>query len=310
MPQNHQNSTVSKDQIKKYVYSRTQKHPIKITRILICETNEVYNLGFSDGPELILKISPSRGLSDFKQEVWAIKQVMGRGVPIQKILSLDFLTVGSNTRPFFLLEKIKGEPLLFGNIDFYSMAEGKRKGLVETAGKILSNIHSVETKGYGRLIGPTKGQCQNSKRFFYSLVNNQFLSLRERRAVNKIAQNVVGRYLVKKPCLNHGDFSLKHIIVNGESLSGIIDWGLVRSDIPVLDFAEWDFWNSEEIPIEWLKSGYKNKDVFDADFEILLHFLKIVTATEVINSYQEVGRPEMVAKARRRLNRDMAFFNN
>lgn len=55
-------------------------------------------------------------------------------------------------------------------------------------------------------------------------------------------------------------------MAKGNEIVAILDWGDVRSDSPLFDFANWDYWFDDVTPTEWLMEGYTNKKLFDSDF--------------------------------------------
>lgn len=88
----------------------------------------------------------------------------------------------------------------------------------------------------------------------------------------------------------------------------ILDWGETRSDSPIYDFANWDFWTGQELPTTWLIEGYIDKSLFDSNFNDLLHFIKIMIGLEVLEWYHGEKYQEMIEKTKRRIIIDVTYF--
>ena len=60
----------------------------------------------------------------------------------------------------------------------------------------------------------------------------------------------VGRHLL------HGDYTPEHILLSEGGISGVIDFENCLSDDPAYDFAWWDYFRGDELPVAWLIEGY------------------------------------------------------
>lgn len=110
------------------------------------------------------------------------------------------------------------------------------------------------------------------------------------------------------PCLNHGDYGCKHLLAKDNKIVGVIDWGEARSDSPIADFANWDYWFGEKIPTNWLKEGYQNKAIFDSDFDTILHNFRIMKELEIFGWYGLQGFEHGLQRAARKLVEDLKYF--
>lgn len=115
-------------------------------------------------------------------------------------------------------------------------------------------------------------------------------------------------YLQVEPKLNHGDYFPKHFMAKEGKIISILDWGETRSDSPIYDFANWDFWTGQELPTTWLIEGYIDKSLFDSNFNDLLHFIKIMIGLEVLEWYHGEKYQEMIEKTKRRIIIDVTYF--
>lgn len=286
-------------------------------RIIAGEANEVYNITLGNNKNVILRISKS-AYPNFLQEKWAIEKVKTLGVPTPKILLIKHFTIDGKEKSACLMDKVDGEPLERGKINFDKLDLRLKKKLINQAGEILSKIHSVETQGFGWIIGEGKAEQETSDALIDGLLNKHelFEKMAEEEALSKdivtkaldIIRGFKGLYSKVKPHLNHGDYSHKHFMVKGDRIVAILDWGGVRSDTPVYDFAWWDYWFGEYIPTEWLREGYSNKELFDNNFDDFLHLLRLFRGLETLNWYHQEKYKPAVEKAKIKLLKDLEYF--
>ncbi len=123
----------------------------------------------------------------------------------------------------------------------------------------------------------------------------------------KIADQFRDVYSKTSPHLNHGDFSHKHFMVKENKIISIIDWGSIRSDTPVYDFVNWDYWLGHYIPTEWLIEGYENKQLFDNDFQTILHTIRVMKGLEIIDWYFQKYQ-KAVNEGLQKLIKDLKYF--
>lgn len=295
----------------------TDKEVASKKRIITGEANEVYDITLKGGKHVILRVSTS-GYPNFLQEKWAIGKVKKLGVPVPEIILIKYLTIEGKEKSLCLMEKVEGEPLERGNIDFGKLDLNTRKSLINQAGKLLAKIHSVKTEGFGWIIGAGKSEFKTSDEWLDNLINQreQFEKMAAEEDIDKqvivrairIIRSFKGLYSKIIPHLNHGDFGHKHFMVTDNKITCILDWGGVRSDTPVSDFAWWDYWFGEFIPTEWLKEGYTNKSLFDNHFEDFLHLLRLFRGLETLSWYHKQKYKPAVKKAKVKLSRDLKYF--
>lgn len=303
--------------IQKIVKDETGHEFSAKTRIIAGEINEVYDLELENNNHVILRITKG-GYPNFVQEKWAIEKVQKLGVPVPKILSIQYFKVGEEEKSACLMEKIDGEPLERGSIEFDKLDLKLRKQLINQAGEILSKIHFIKTEGFGWIVGEGHAVHKISDEMIDELLNSQDkfkqIFLEEDLDVNlmkksfEIINNFRAVYSEVKPCLNHGDFSHKHFMVKNNEIVAILDWGGVRSDSPIYDFVWWDYWFGENIPTEWLKEGYSNKSIFDNNFNDLFHMLRLFKGLEILDYYHQENYKPAVEKAIVKLKKDLIYF--
>ncbi len=205
-----------------------------------------------------------------------------------------------------------------GEINFYSFSEKRKREIIFKAGEILSKIHSIKTNGFGELDGSGNGLFTNFSDLMQEHIGQEedFLSIAKEIDFNLVAMKKVFRILKEKKLfmstksvLNHNDFGPKHIMVKNDKITGILDFGEVSGHSPINDFAKWDYWFSNEIPLDWLKSGYSNKNLFDSHFDEILHWIKLNNGLSVLWWYYTQNYSEAVEKAKQKLYDDLAFYD-
>lgn len=293
------------------------KELVSKRKIIAGEVNEVYDIILKDQSHVILRISPN-GSPDFQQEKWAISECKKIGVPAPEIYLLKYLTINDKEYGFCLMEKLEGDTLERGTIDFGKLKLEERRQYINQAGEILSKIHSIPTNGWGWII-KDKGQYDTSDGLFSNwlgkeeeykkIAKEEGLEPNVMNTVFKVLEDFRQRYREVKPHLCHSDFAHKHFMVNGGKLTGILDWGGVRSDSPIYDFGNWDFWFGDDIPTQWLKEGYTNKSLFNDDFEDFLHFIRIEKGLENFGWYHHQKYKEMIEKIKIKLIKDIKYFS-
>lgn len=304
--------------IKTIVKEGTGMNMLSKRKIIAGEVNDVYEIILEDNSCAILRISP-HGSPDFKQEQWAIKECQRVGIQAPEILLIKYVTVNGEKKGFCLMRKIDGETLARENINFDKLSINEQKMYIYQAGQILSKIHSISTAGFGRINKNGKAQFKTpndlitnlseNESVYKSLVDKAKLDISIVETAMKLLSNLNMGYSRIKPNLNHGDYFRKHLVVKNKKIVGVLDWAEIRSDFPAYDFANWDFWVGDPVMTNWLKAGYMNQDIFNGDFEIIFHSLKILIGLEALEWYCLQSYPKMVDELREKLIIAVNYFS-
>lgn len=314
----HTKLTTPDEIINSVIFEATNKELRNKRKIIAGEASEVYDVELTNNSHVILRIARG-GKEQYGQESWAIKQVEKIGVPVPEILLIKHLSIDDNLLSFCVQNKLPGEPLERGVIDFNKFDEARRRSIVNSAGKVLSKIHQVKTTGFGYLNEEGKGPCATFGELMKEHVNqaNAFLQLATKYDIPEKSMQKVLDILSKKaanapqmtPTLCHNDFNIKHIMVGeNDRITGIIDWGEVEGHSPINDFAKWDYWFGDYIPTEWLKEGYSNKQIFSGNYEELFHWIRLDCGLGVMYWYDQVNYVPAIKKAKEKLLTDLKFY--
>lgn len=300
------------------VFEATKKEVKNKRKIIAGEASEVYDVELTNNSHVILRIA--RGEKEqYGQESWAINEAKKVGVPVPEILLIKHLSVDGNLLSFCVQNKLPGEPLERGAIDFGKFDKTRQRSIINNAGEILSKIHQIKTNGFGYLKGEGKGSFATFGELMSEHANqsDEYLKLAKKYEIPEKEMAKTLDILSKKaanaspitPILCHNDFNIKHIMVDGtDRITGIIDWGEVQGDSPVSDFAKWDYWFGDYIPTEWLKEGYPDKQIFSGNYEELFHWIRLNNGLGVMYWYDQKNYVSGIEFAKEKLLADLKFY--
>jgi len=313
----HNGSDVSEQLLRQVAEGFTGVKSTGVEHIIAGEVNEVYEIPLEGRSPVILRLSPN-GSPDFQQEEWAINQVSKLGVPTPGMLLIKYIQISEKDRSICLMNKCQGEVLGALKIDDSSTSSSILKSYIYQAGQILSKIHSISTLGWGKIIGDGEsaytsasemwGYWLDKREYYENLATETGLDISIIDKVYTAYLNLRNQLTLQKPCLNHGDYFPKHIIVQDSKINGIIDWGEVRGDSPIYDFANWDYWVGERLPLKWLQDGYENKEIFGGNFTDELNFIKICIGLENLDWYNKQKYSRRITRCKDRIIRDIGNF--
>jgi len=313
----HSNLIAPEEIINAAVKEATGKFPQNKKRIIAGEANEVYDVTLKNNTHVIIRIS-RKGKLEFEREKWAIEECKKVDVPVPEILLIKHLKTDKELLSICVQKKLEGDVLERGAIDYHNLDKSYVKRIIVQAGEILSKIHSIKTSGFDYINGKGEGKFKDFNEFAKgkSGRNGEFLKLARKvnfdsKLMEKILETInanLKRCKDLKPFLNNGDFAPKHMRVKGEKITGILDWGEASSNFPVYDFARWDYWFSDELPLEWIKEGYLNKNFFSSEFENNLHWAKLDIGLGVLWWYSSQDYSKAVENAKKKLLRDFRFY--
>lgn len=280
----HSKSSASKETIDEVVYQAIGKYPLSIIRLFTGEVNEVFEANLKDRNNIILKINKSdRPL--FLQEKWAIEQCRQRNLPVPRIHLLKHIPQNGEILSIFVEEKLSGDTLERGNVNMWELDQVLLQSLMRKSGEMLAKMHAIPIEGFGDLDGNGKGEYTSWQDMIlekprqaekYMRIAKRF-DLPEEKiklALQTISSQGKQFNLINSE-FNHGDFAPKHILIEGDKVTGIIDFGDVLAHSPVFDFARWEYWYGQSTALDWLKEGYSDKAMFDRNYKELSHLIKL-----------------------------------
>lgn len=317
LKQIHSNLTTPDEIVIQAVKDATGKLHISKKRIIAGELNEVYQVALADGRFVIVRISHN-GSGVFGREQWAINKCREKGISIPHVLLVKDYILDGAAYSVCVQERMSGEPLERGEFDYTTMDTEDLRKIMQQAGKILSQIHTISTKGFGYLDANGVGEFKTSRDFLSEHLSQeqQELYLKLAKEVNFGEQEMKNIFTILvreskrsyQSVLNHNDYAPKHIMVEDGQVTGIIDWGEASGNSPIADFFTYSFWYPN-IPWEWLKEGYENKEIFEDDFEKKLYALSLNKALGTLWHYYDTKSQYGLDLVKPRLLKLLAEYN-
>lgn len=272
----------------KVIKKAVNKKVLNFRKIVAGEDNEVYDLEIDGGKNLIIRISRYEPRS-FQTEALILKKVKEVGVPVPEVLLVDTEKVNDQELTFCVEEKINGISLdkLLNNIDKSTL-----KKLLSDSGGYLSMINSLTMDHFGEI---SEEGYDTWKDFLVSKVKN--ISMIEKAAkygdisleiVDKalnILVNHIDLLIIPSPYLLHDDFHPKHILVQNDKVVGIIDFEDAKGGDPIRDIARVEYYCQDYFPLKWVLNGYRNKEIFDSNFNKKILLYKINFGLDLLRYY-------------------------
>lgn len=273
------------------------------------EINQAFEID-SGNQSLIVRINREPN-SSFDQEVWAISQCRQNNIPAPEILLTGTFKENNNIFSYCVQTKASGIQLDRGGFDFHTLPKDQLPKIIASAGQTLFKIHQIKTQGFGHLNGQGQGK---RKTLSEQLTKNLMLADRYQQIFHKhqindaLLSNVLS-FIEKEivtipeiqPVLNHGDYGPKHLFFENQNITGVIDWGEVSGNTPLVDIAEWDYWYNDEFPTQWLLLGYSDKNVSKQVDSSLFKIIQLNKALENINWYDNSNYKKGVVEAKQKL---------
>jgi Ser/Thr protein kinase RdoA (MazF antagonist) len=266
-----------------------------LERVVHGEANEVYALTFERGPDVILRIA-RRIEGVFEKEAWAIGRCRALGMAVPEVLSLQRLEADGEPLELCFLERLPGARLS----DSLSLPRETLRSVVRELGEQLSRMHAIGPDDLGEAVRFFENDTDDFlglEAEFVELGANAGLDRRALTRGFRFFEAAMTRHGPPPRRLTHNDFRACHVLVHEGRLSGLIDFGQVSLDSPINEFAKWDYWEEPALPVAWLREGYADKSLFDADYAELFQALRLANALWALRWYALTGYQAGVDRA-------------
>jgi hypothetical protein len=176
-------------------------------------------------------------------EPWIYGTVRALSVPAPEVLCVD-RSCAAFLLPFFVTGDVGGRPL-------ERHEAGRFTEALNTAGRNLALVHSVDIDGFGRILDGGRGTSRDWWTWLSDgvtasadeAVHLDLLSADESVAIATTFRRVATILPQPRSALLHGDFLTRHIYVANERiLTGLIDFFPMSGD-PLFDFAVTSLWD-------------------------------------------------------------------
>jgi aminoglycoside phosphotransferase (APT) family kinase protein len=238
-------------------------------RLIVGEVNEVYDTVTTAGLSLIVRIS-HRTDPRFAAERWALDRAREAGLPTPQVLHVQEVALDNEQKVTFCIErKLPGTPLdvLLDHGTWPERAIGE-------LGRLLGAMHEIRTDGFGYLQPDGRGWPITFESIMLDLIP-QAADVRAAAAHWQVDRHLIDLgldtlqagaelYSYADPRLVHGDFSLDHILIDDDRVTGIIDLQECAGGHPAADIAYWMAISADRIPLDALLASYPDGAQFAA----------------------------------------------
>lgn len=289
-------------------------------KIIKGEVNEVYAIKTQIGDEFIIRIGRGEDVKNsFTREKWVLEESQKVGVPVPKVLSIQSFEFEGAELCICIENKLPGVPMKEYK-DWKDLAnKAEMLELIRKAGDILSRIHSISVKGFGHLnsdgVGKHKSVVERVLND-HEISEDKMIEVAEHNNFDK--QIVISalqilkiqwpEHLIAETRLVHHDYGVKHIMVDNGEITGILDFQNAEGGDRAMDFAWWDFWSQDRYPIQFLMEGYKDKKLFESDFELRKNLWKIYLGLSCLGYFDKEQNFGNVEYCKKRLIEDISNF--
>ncbi len=260
---------------------------LAMRRIVHGEANEVYDIGFESGRNVILRIA-RRVEAVFEKEAWAIGRCRALGMAVPEVLSVQSLQGEAEALELCFLEKLPGQRLS----DSLSLPREVLRSVVRELGEQISRMHAIGPSDLGDAVRFFENDTDDflaTEAEFVELGGNAGLDRRALQRAFRFFETVMARHAPLPHSVTHNDLRACHVLVHEGRLSGIIDFGQVSMDSPINEFAKWDYWEDPALPVAWLQEGYSDKSLFGAGYVELFQAFRIANALWALRWYALTG---------------------
>lgn len=277
-------------------------------RVIEGEINEVHAVRTAAGDELIIRIGRNPAPA-FDRERWPIAAARDAGLPVPEILLIEHHPSEADAAvivSFCVQRRLPGVSIARRRP---RLRDGELAAFTRTSGRLLARVHEIAVTGRGP-ITPDGHPATPDGKDDLDRVDGLAAYVVERGVDLVLARAAADAVTVHRPLLDaapltlvHGDWSLQHFLVEGNRITGIVDWEAARGDDPAADIAYWDLWFDDgPTATDVLLAGYAEAGgSLGGDFEVRRWCRGIVAALSATAYYAESGRTELVQAATARL---------
>ena len=304
--------------INQFVIETVEAKPIEYTRIMAGEANEVYSVRLDNNTDIIVRISRD-GDRTFTKEKWAMQQCEKIGVPVAKLYGIKKLDLKQDVIELCSMEKLAGVPLRQLQRE-NNVSEEKTHEILKIVGKMLRRIHTIPTHGFGNINGRGEGKALTFARWVLKRTKhseNHGKTAKKHGIEEKSIIFILGElnkhedlFTTISPHLVHGDVGTDHILVDGEKVTGIIDWGGAKSADAAYDFAWVHFFHEKKSAYNSLLEGYQTEQSVDENFNLRMHLCKLALILDQLYYYDMTGFEPGIAIVQRNIQEELEYFKN
>ncbi len=231
----------------------------------------------SSGKEGVIRAHPKQVKNEyFFSESEAMKLAYTAGVPVpntvlvddsRKIVPFDYM-VTTRISGIVMKPAVQQDPSL-------------HPIFLKQIGMYMAKLHSIKTQGYGFFdneqarVGKLIGLYDSNEKHYmaaldldeeFHLANSNHVGLELIVKAFKILKENAAIASCDQPTLVHNDIADWNTVVEGDQVTGILDWDECFSGDPVFDFATTSLFYTDD-QMEILKSGYQQISKLPTNYE-------------------------------------------
>lgn len=254
-----------------------------------CRTTN-YMISTKSENKYLLKIFYENDKS-YKKDI-SLFNMIKNNIPVQDILKID-RDMRINNKEYIIYRYIDG------NTISQWLKQGKKltKELLISVASILGQIHNIkfETRGYLDEKLNVTNEVEPIANLFDKHINDNVKLRLGNENINKIKSIIYKyeeelSYIEKDSRLIHGDFQGTNIIINNETVSGIIDWEFCMSGSPLMDIGQ--FFRYEEYFDNELIIAFENEYKKVCDYKLMDNWYNISKIIDLLSLIQLMNRDE------------------
>lgn len=259
------------------------------------EANESYEVRDCSGLDFVVRIA-RRGGPWFEGEKWALEHCLNSQVNAPVLLALEHCEHEGEFLSIAVETKLDGMPL---DEALRAGAVTDVDALILEAGQSLAQIHSIPVSGYGPFGASGIGSQDTAFRAMWHEANTLPRAKIERTCLDaglskRLVYDAFEGIRRSEPlfadtcsCLVHGDYGPKHLLTDGDSITGIVDFENCRGFDPSWDFAWWDFfYDFHPHPTSMIISGYISILNLPRNFKVLRKVVGLYLALYFIDYFE------------------------
>lgn len=231
-----------------FVARQLGRAPTRVVGLDAFATNLVYEV---DAGELRLIVKASSLRDALRAEAWACARGAAAGCAAPDLLGFGRLDT-EDPMSAFIMQRLPGRPIAAGHSAFREV------------GVCLRRLHDSKTPGFGSLAeGSWREDGEPSLQHstwlgFLRAICAEGGALAPDGLTAEIEARAGALAAVAEGSLCHGDLKYAHILVDGDRLSGVIDWGDALFADPLFDIARFAH-RADPVSLAVLLEGYDPK---------------------------------------------------
>lgn len=217
------------------------------------------------------------------------------GLPAPKILAQHTEGASPDDYLWVVEERLRGR-----NFDPEKMGRAARLAACADVGRHLRRLHAIEVNGFGRVSSPyDTAEFASLAQWLAAREANIAIALKLAGAETASPAPILGAYRFLRESyteaarLCHGDCAGENLLVDGEHVTGIVDWEEAHGGDPASDVAYFYVWHRDRDCLEALLSGYDPADPETFRRRVLAYLVLIVVE---LNVFLPTAAPDIQAE--------------